>query len=126
MGDAQCSGLGTISIETHHLLQEGLTAEDELVLQRVLGGGGPAAVSPYYDGGMARPGVPHPQPQYNTPPPNMLPSPGQLGGGGGNYPLRGLGACVTCLVTQLSLSPVNLLEQTIECVKPHATIYGIG
>ena len=34
-------------------------------------------MSPYYDGGMTRPGVPHPQPQYNTPPPNMLPSPGQ-------------------------------------------------
>ena len=63
-------------------LQEGLTAEDELVLQRVLGGGGGAPVSPhspgypYYEGGVARAGPPHPHMQYNTPPPNMLPSPG--------------------------------------------------
>ena len=33
-------------------------------------------MSPYYDGGVARPGLSH-QAQYSTPPPNMLPSPGQ-------------------------------------------------
>ena len=51
-----------------------------------------------------------------------LPALARWEGGGDNYPLQGVGACVTCLVAQLRLTaPVNLLEQTIERVKPHAT-----